>query len=165
MTNGKSLPRKRAATQGRERPDAADYRALAEFRYTLRRFLEFSEDAAREVGLTPRQHQALLAIKGFRDPGPMTVRDLAEQLRVRHNSAVELVDRLADAGLVSRQPDREDQRRAVLVLTGRAEKRLAELSTAHLEEIARIEPELMRIVGELAEREARGGGRRPKDRT
>ncbi|TIX36407.1 MAG: MarR family transcriptional regulator, partial [Mesorhizobium sp.] len=72
----------------------ADYQRLSEFRYLIRRFLEFSQVQANEAGLTPRQHQALLAIKGFPGAGPVTVGDLAERLRIRHHSAVELVDRL-----------------------------------------------------------------------
>jgi DNA-binding MarR family transcriptional regulator len=86
------------------RPDQQDYRRLSEFRYLIRRFLEFSEAAAARAGLTPRQHQALLAIKGAQD-SPATIGYLAERLRIRHHSAVELVDRLAEAGLIERWRD------------------------------------------------------------
>ena len=120
----------------------ADYQRLSEFRYLIRRFLEFSQTKANEAGLTPRQHQALLAIKGFPDGGPVTVGDLAERLRVRHHSAVELVDRLSEAGLVIRHQDKDDQRRVFLKLTEHAENRLAELSAVHLDELERIEPML-----------------------
>jgi DNA-binding MarR family transcriptional regulator len=119
--------------------------SLSEFRYLLRCFLEFSENAARTFGLTPRQHQALLAIKGF-PAGRATITDLAERLRIRHHSAVELVDRLAKAGLVSRRFDARDHRRVLLCLTDLAENYLAELSATHLEELARLKPILKRIL-------------------
>jgi DNA-binding MarR family transcriptional regulator len=124
----------------------ADYQALSEFRYLLRCFLEFSEKAARGVGLQPRQHQALLAIKGIPSGGQVTIGDLAERLRVRHHSAVELVNRLSEAGLVIRQHDMDDQRRVILQLTEHAETYLAELSAVHLDELSRIEPMLTRIL-------------------
>ncbi|TIT10756.1 MAG: winged helix-turn-helix transcriptional regulator, partial [Mesorhizobium sp.] len=116
----------------------ADYQRLSEFRYLIRRFLEFSQIQANEAGLTPRQHQALLAIKGFPGAGPVTVGDLAERLRIRHHSAVELVDRLCEAGLVTRDQDKDDHRRVLLRLTERADDCLAELSAAHLDELGRI---------------------------
>ncbi|RWC85845.1 MAG: winged helix-turn-helix transcriptional regulator [Mesorhizobium sp.] len=124
----------------------ADYQRLSEFRYLIRRFLEFSQVQANEAGLTPRQHQALLAIKGFPGAGQVTVGDLAERLRIRHHSAVELVDRLCEAGLVTRDQDKDDHRRVLLRLTERADDCLAELSAAHLDELGRIEPMLMRLL-------------------
>lgn len=129
----------------------ADYAALAEFRYLIRRFVDFSERAAREVGLTPRHHQALLAIQGFAAGGPMSVGELAERLRIRHHSAVELANRLCENGLVSRSHDSEDQRRVLLSLTERAEEHLADLSLAHLDELSRIEPMLKRVLVREAE--------------
>lgn len=124
----------------------ADYRRLSEFRYLIRRFLEFSQVQAHEAGLTPRQHQALLAIKGFPGGGPVTIGDLAERLRIRHHSAVELVNRLCEAGLLARHQDKDDHRRVLLRLTEQAEDRLAELSAAHLDELSRIEPMLKRLL-------------------
>ena len=142
-------PRSDPTTPPREqpsRPDQADYRALSEFRYQLRRFLEFSQTAAHAVGLTPRQHQALLAIKGFPTDEAVTVGDLAERLRIRHHSAVELVDRLSEAGLVVRRHDANDQRRVLLSLTDLADGYLAELSAAHLDELSRIGPMLRQVL-------------------
>jgi DNA-binding MarR family transcriptional regulator len=130
---------------GKRQPTQADYEALSEFRYLIRCFLEFSQNAARAAGLAPRQHQALLAIRGYPGGGLIAVGDLAERLRVKHHSAVELIDRLAAAGLVKRVVDPADQRRVLLKLTSRAEKYLAELSAAHLGELSRIEPLLMQI--------------------
>ncbi|TGQ69653.1 MAG: winged helix-turn-helix transcriptional regulator [Mesorhizobium sp.] len=124
----------------------ADYQRLSEFRYLIRRFLEFSQLQAEDAGLTARQHQALLAIKGFPGGGPVTIGDLAERLRVRHHSAVELVNRLCEAGLIVRDQDEDDHRRVLLRLTGRADDCLAELSAAHLDELSRIEPTLRRLL-------------------
>jgi DNA-binding MarR family transcriptional regulator len=124
----------------------ADYQRLSEFRYLIRRFLEFSQIQAEDAGLTPRQHQALLAIKGYPGGGPVTIGDLAERLRIRHHSAVELVNRLSEAGLVVRDQDSDDHRRVLLRLTERADDCLAELSAAHLDELSRIEPMLRRLL-------------------
>lgn len=124
----------------------ADYQRLSEFRYLIRRFLEFSQLQAEDAGLPPRQHQALLAIKGFPGGGPVTIGDLAERLRIRHHSAVELVNRLGEAGLVVRDQDKDDQRRVLLRLTEHADDCLAELSVAHLDELSRIEPMLKRLL-------------------
>jgi DNA-binding MarR family transcriptional regulator len=113
--------------------DREDYRTLSDFRYLIRRFLEFSQTAARRAGLTARQHQALLAIKGFAGDDAPSIGDLAERLRIRHHSAVELVDRLAEAGLIMRTHDPQDRRRVLLGLTPAAEGLLASLSAIHLE--------------------------------
>ncbi|HWA79766.1 MAG TPA: MarR family transcriptional regulator [Acetobacteraceae bacterium] len=128
-----------------------DYRSLAGFRHLLRRFLGFSERAARGAGLTPHQHQALLAIKGFPGGGEVTIHDLAAQLCIRHHSAVELVDRLEGPGLVVRRHDPSDRRRVLLSLTEEAEARLAELSAAHLDELRRLRPALLEILALLGE--------------
>jgi DNA-binding MarR family transcriptional regulator len=115
----------------------ADYLRLADFRYALRQFLEFSANAARATGLTSQQHQALLVIKGLTIMGRATITDLATRLLGRHHSTVELVDRLGEVGLVRRGVDAVDRRRVTIVLTAKAERILARLSAAHLEELAR----------------------------
>jgi DNA-binding MarR family transcriptional regulator len=114
---------------------AGDYRALAEFRYRLRQFLLFSEKAARECGLQPRQHQALLAIKGG---GGVTVGQLAERLGIKPHSAAELTNRLVAARLVRRIPDTSDRRRSHLALTPAAERRLEDLALVHRAELKRL---------------------------
>lgn len=124
----------------------SDYTALAEFRFVLRCFLEFSENEARKIGLTSRQHQALLVIKGYGQGKPISVGDLAERLRIRHHSAVELVRRLNENGLVQKRQDVKDQRRVWLELSRDAEALLERLSTAHLDELSRIEPMLQRVL-------------------
>lgn len=120
----------------------ADYEALASFRLAMRRFLAFSQSAAEAAGLTARQHQALLAIKGFPGSGAMTIGELADRLLIRHHSAVELADRLAQAGLVTREHDPIDRRRVRLSLTKAAEAKLQALSGAHLGELRAMRPAL-----------------------
>lgn len=126
-----------------------DYETLSDFRYELRHFLDFSETAARRAGLTPRQHQALLAIKRIAAPGRMSVGELAERLAIHHNSAVELIGRLARAGLIERIGDAADRRRILLRLTAEAEAKLTALSATHLEELRRLRPVLQRLLQAL----------------
>lgn len=114
-----------------------DYRALAEFRHALRQFLAFSEKAAAKAGLTPAQHQALLAIKGMPGAGRVSVGDLARWLGVRHHSCVGLVERLEALGLMRKRADPHDRRRVILKLTARAERRLEALSAVHRDELRR----------------------------
>lgn len=126
-----------------------EYEALAGFRYALRRFLHFSEEMARSAGLTPHQYQAMLAIKGFPGTRPMMIGDLAEQLQVRHNSAVELVGRLVLHGLVRREVPHADHRQVRLSLTERGEKMLTGVSNAHKEQLRRVGPQLESLLKEL----------------
>jgi DNA-binding MarR family transcriptional regulator len=126
-----------------------EYQALAALRYRLRQFLRFSEEAAHTAGLTPQQHQALLAIKGFPRRGRVTISELAERLQIRHHSAVGLADRLAANNLVRRQPDPRDRRRTNLALTAHGEKVLENLSAAHREQLRRIGPEIETLLQRL----------------
>jgi len=126
----------------------AEYRVLARFRFALRVFLRFSEDAARVAGVTPSQHQLLLAVRGYPD-GPPTTSDIAEWLQLRHHSTVELIDRAVEAGLISRQTDASDRRRQRLSLTRRGARVLASLSAAHQEELRRFRGEMAEVLREL----------------
>src|SRR5262245_28917872 len=101
-----------------------DYERLAEFRYLLRRFLLFSEQAAELAGLTAQQHQALLAIKGFAGGAQISIGELAERLGIRHHSAVGLIDRLASKSLVNRRSGADDRRQVLISLTDDAEAML-----------------------------------------
>jgi DNA-binding MarR family transcriptional regulator len=131
----------------RARPlTAADFERLAEFRYLLRHFMIFSEDAAEETGLTAQQHQALLAIKGFGGDKPMTIGDVAERLGIRHHSAVGLVDRLLSKSLVKRRHGAQDRRQVLLTLTPKAEALLTRLSAAHRDELKRLAPLLQTLL-------------------
>ncbi|HWD28026.1 MAG TPA: helix-turn-helix domain-containing protein [Rhizomicrobium sp.] len=125
-----------------------DYRLLAEFRFLQRQFLDFSERAARKAGLTPQQHQALLAIRGSDGPPP-SVGYLADQLLIRHHSAVGLANRLVAAGLLKRVADAADRRRVTLAPTAKAEALLAKLSSAHRDELKRMAPTLRAILETL----------------
>ena len=117
-----------------------EYEALAGFRSALRRFLAFSETAARSLGLGPRQYQALLAIRAF--AGEPSVGDLAAELAIRHHSAVGLVDRLAGLGFLRRTPDRRDRRRVCLRLTRRGAQRLEKRAAVHREQLRQLRPQL-----------------------
>lgn len=118
----------------------SQYRELLTFRTALRRFLRWSEDQATALGLTPAQHQLLLAIRGLDDPLGPTIGAVADSLLLRHHSAVGLVDRAAAAGLVERRTDADDQRVVRLRLTRTGARRLRQLSRKHLEELRRTLP-------------------------
>jgi len=122
---------------------------LAAFRYALRRFLHFSEEAAQAAGLTPQQHQALLAIKGYPGRECVTVGELAERLQIRHHSAVELVDRLALENLVARSTSAEDRRLVLVQLTRGGDEVLERLSAAHTEQLKTLGPELILRLNEI----------------
>ena len=121
-------------------PTDEDYRRLLELRTGLRRFLRWSEQHAQEAGLTPGQHQLMLAIRGHPDPRGPTVGDVAGYLLLRHHSAVGLVDRAEGAGLVLRRQDPDNLSTVRLRLTDQGERRLGELSELHLEELAHLAP-------------------------
>ncbi|MEK4146335.1 MarR family transcriptional regulator [Robertmurraya sp. FSL W8-0741] len=114
------------------------YESLAEFRYQLKKFLHFSDSEARKVGVTPKQHQLLLAIKGFPGRDTATPRELAERLFISHNACVGLIDRCSQLGLVTRISNPDDGRSVLIKLTVEGEEILQRLSEIHLEEIARI---------------------------
>ena len=118
----------------------AEYETLADLRYSLRQFLHFSEEAAHNAGVTPQQHQALLAIKGFPEGRNITIGELAERLQIRHHSAVGLVNRLVLKNFVFREHHPADRRQVFLALTGHGEEILEKLSTAHKEQLRRIGP-------------------------
>lgn len=120
-----------------------DYRALAEFRYQIRRFLRFSEAAARTAGLEPQQHQLLLAVKGMPEDLPASIGEVAERLQIQHHSTVELVDRMVKHGFVQRRRDQADRRQVLLQLTPKGEKVLRDLSLHHADELRTLGPELV----------------------
>jgi len=121
----------------------ADYQSLAELRYQIRRFLHFSEQAARKAGLEPRQHQLMLAIKGLPEGVRPRIGELAERLQIQHHSTVELVNRLSSGGYVRRERGGEDRREVLLSLTPRGEKVLKELSLHHRAELRTQGPALI----------------------
>ena len=125
---------------------AGDFQNLLAFRTSLRRFLHWSQTQARAVGLTPAQHQLLVAIKGHPGNQDPTISDLAEYLLLRHHSVVELVDRAAIAGVVARSRDAEDGRLTRVTLTPDGEARLSRLGPAHLDELRNLAPVLDHLV-------------------
>lgn len=124
----------------------ADYEALSNLRYTLRRFMDFSASAAQEEGLPAQQHQALLAIRGHRSEDAMTIGLLSERLLIAPHSATELVGRLVAAGYVSRKADPADKRRQTLELTEKADDVLKRLTAIHMTEIRDMAPKLIDIL-------------------
>jgi len=126
-----------------------EYQALAEFRYSIRRFLHFSEQTARAAGLEAQQHQALLALKGLPGGKQATISYLAERLQLQHHSAVELVDRLVERNLVQRQRDETDQRRVFVHLTAHGEEVLRDLSLHHRTELRSSGPALVQTLNAL----------------
>lgn len=121
---------------------AGGYRQLAEFRYRIRQFLHFSEEAARAHGLEPQQHQLLLAIKGLPEGARPTVRTLSSRLCLRHHSTVELINRLAERGAIVRRPSDHDRREVLVELTRFGEEILRNLSVLHWQELQVAGPAL-----------------------
>lgn len=127
----------------------SEYEALAAFRYELRKFIHFSEAAAQNAGITPQQHQALLAIKGFPGREEITIGELAERLQLRHHSVVGLIDRLVLEGLVSRVQSETDRRQVLIHLSNQGEKMLEKLSNIHRTQLKQLGPELNSLIERL----------------
>jgi DNA-binding MarR family transcriptional regulator len=145
---GASLKLKRA--EQRFHLTTRDYAQLAAFRHALREFMRFSERAAADVGLTSQHYQAMLVLRGCPDHRRVTIAELAAQLLIKHNSAVELVDRLAAEGLVVREVSRADRRKVEVSLTSRGRELLAKLADTHRHELKRVGPILKRFFAELS---------------
>lgn len=129
----------------------AEYETLAAFRYALRQFLHFSEQAVKSVGLTPQQHQALLAIKGFPDRDRVTIGELAERLKLKQHSVVGLINRLSAQKLVTRSVGTADRRQVYVVVTRRGTAVLEKLSEAHRAELRRLGPEIKHLLEQLSQ--------------
>ncbi|MFT3923327.1 MAG: MarR family transcriptional regulator [Myxococcales bacterium] len=121
----------------------SDYRLLASFRYEVRRFLAFSEQAARSAGIEPQQHQLLLALRGLPEGLRPTIGTMAERLSVQHHTAVALVDKLEERGLLQRERSSEDKREVLLRLTPEGEALLRKLSTMHREQLGVAGPAMV----------------------
>lgn len=128
-----------------------EYEILSAFRYALRQFLRFSEEAAQSMGLTPQQHQALLSIKGFPGRDKITVKELSERMQIQHHSAVGLVNRLEAQGLLTREPSHADRRQVYVKLSAQGTALLEQLSSIHKEELHRMLPELQKLFEQLSE--------------
>jgi DNA-binding MarR family transcriptional regulator len=132
---------------------ADDYRALADFRYHIRRFLHFSEKAARASGLNPQHHQLLLALKGLPEDVTPTINVAADRLQIRHHSAVELTNRLTARGLLRKRQDATDRRRVLLEITARGEAVLRKLSLIHRAQLESVGQDLIRALQELLKKQ------------
>jgi DNA-binding MarR family transcriptional regulator len=119
------------------------YRALADFRYELRRFLRYSEEIARRHGVTPLQYQLLLQVKGYPGREHATIGELAERLQAKHHGVVALVSRCEEAGIVKRRASAEDRRAVVVELTPRGERLLERLAQLHRNELLAIQGRLL----------------------
>ena len=132
-------------SQNDEQP-TIDYQTLAELRYQIRRFLRFSEQAARLAEIEPQQYQLLLALKGLPEERKPTIGELAERLQIQHNSTVELINRLVERHLVERRRDESDQRYALIALTSDGEQVLQRLALSHQTELQTIGPALLQVL-------------------
>jgi DNA-binding MarR family transcriptional regulator len=131
-----------------------DYARLAAFRHALRKFLRFSENAAGAVGITGQHYQAMLILRASTDGERVTINELSQQLLIKHNTAVELVDRLVREELVAREASESDRRKVELRLTPRGRQVLARLAAVHKRELQRIGPLLKRFFAELSRPES-----------
>ncbi len=136
------------------RPTDEDYQRLLELRTGLRRFLRWSEQQAEAAGVTPAQHQLLLAIRGHADDRGPTIGEVAGYLLLRHHSAVGLVDRAEAAGLIARVPDADNRSVVRLRLTAKGSAQLEALSEQHLEELAHLAPTMHALWDALEESDA-----------
>jgi DNA-binding MarR family transcriptional regulator len=127
-----------------------EYRALAELRYRIRRFLHFSEEAARSAGLEPQQHQLLLAVRGLTPDHLPTMAELATRLQLAQNSTQELVRRTERRGLLTTRRGSDDRRQVLVALTPAGMDALRELSVTHLDEVRAQTAELTEWLGRLA---------------
>lgn len=126
-----------------------DYQALSSFRWQIRRFLHFSQEAALSEGLEPQQHQMMLAIRATNEPDGPTIGELAEELLIRHHSAVGLVDRLVERGLVERARAAVDRRQVRVRLTSEGDRKLQRLSHTHRAELRQSGPDLVEALASL----------------
>lgn len=130
---------------------SSDYRALAALRYEIRKFLAFSEQAARDAGVEPQQHQLLLAVRGLPEGARPTIGTIAERLCVKHHTAVALVDKLEASGLVARERSSEDRREVLLRLTRDGQTLLRTLSSQHRRQLQIAGPEVLRALQNILE--------------
>lgn len=121
----------------------ADYRSLASFRYEIRKFLAFSEQAAREAGIEPQQHQLLLAVRGLPEGTRPTIRAVAERLCVQHHTTVALVDKLEERGFIERRRSTVDRREVLLQLTPKGGAMLRKLSALHRQQLRTVGPNML----------------------
>jgi len=138
----------------------SEYRALAQFRYHIRSFLRFSEAAAHEAGLEAQQYQLLLAIKA--EPTAPSMGDIAERMQIQHHSAVELVNRSEQNGLVRRTASQSDRRKVMLNLTPKGERVLRQLARHHRAALSTMAPTLVESLEQISRIMRNGGAKKPR---
>ena len=143
----------------RKKISTAEFQALAELRYKIRSFLKEGDAAARLAGLEPQQYLMLLAIRGLSPDTPPKIRTLAERLSLKHHSAVELVDRLEQRGLVRRTRSKEDRRQVLVSLLPRGEKLLERVVQQRIGELRASGRELVKAIDALLRDERARSGR------
>jgi DNA-binding MarR family transcriptional regulator len=130
-------------------PHQPNYKSMAELRYQIRRFLRFSENAARQAGIEPQQHQLLLAVRGLPDGVKPTIGVLAERMQLQHHSTVELIDRLVERNFLFRLRSTDDKRQVLVKLTHDGEEFLQRLSLYHLQELQSAGPTFVNVLQSL----------------
>jgi DNA-binding MarR family transcriptional regulator len=151
-----------AAGMGRQHVAIEEYRALADFRYYLRRFLVFAEASAKLEHLSASQYQVLLALKGLPPESRSTIGYLADRLQVKHHSAVEIVDRMARRGLVRRVRASADRRQVFVTLTRSGSGLLRRVAARNLHHLRATQPALVKAIAAILEGSPRGSERRRK---
>lgn len=139
------------ATTSHHKFSLDQYRQLAELRFRIRRYLQYSEQVARDHGIEPQQHQLMLTIKGLPANTMPTVSALANRLCLRHHSTVELINRLVERGAAVRRPSLRDRRQVLVELTSTGEDLLEQLSAGHERELQTFAPELVNVLGTILE--------------
>lgn len=149
---------KRGSLPSRGAISAGEVNALVQFRYEIRRFLRFSEEAARAAGLEPQQYVLMLAIRGLTADQAPTIGAIADQLQIQHHSAVELIDRSVNRGLVRRTRNDGDRRQVLVELTAKGDRLLRDLAAHHRDQLSQAAPALVEALTTLVESvEARAG--------
>jgi DNA-binding MarR family transcriptional regulator len=133
----------------KKEPSQSDFKAMAELRYQIRRFLRFSENAARQAGIEPQQHQLLLTVRGLPDGARPTIGVLAERMQLQHHSTVELIDRLVERGYLVRLRATDDRRQVLVKLSRDGEQFLEKLALHHLHELQSAGPRFVRVLQSL----------------
>jgi DNA-binding MarR family transcriptional regulator len=137
---------------------SAEYQALAELRYLIRKFVGEGDAVARAAGLEPQQYLLLLAIRGLTEGEDATIQVLADRLALKHHSMVELIDRLEVHGYARRSRSRDDRRRVLVSLLPRGEKLLEQVARHRISELRSSGAALVKAISALLDdRSWRGG--------
>ncbi len=145
------------------RPTESNYRSLAEFRYQIRLFMADSDETARSAGLEPEQFQLLLAVRGMPQGSSATIQRLASRLLVRHNTAVERIDRLARMGLLRRSHSSKDHRVVFVELSARGKRIVEKLAHKRVQDLRRYGHELIAALAKVISSRRKSSGRKKRD--